>query len=101
MDAKPIRYTGVRVTWRDSIILEFQWRSVNFYKDRAKELGAIEHSTVGYLVDENDDYVLVSLCMRPDGAMMEAITIPRLAIIEMVELEIGRKREWSGKNETN
>ena len=82
----------VRVTWVDSVVLNLHWQSIQHYKNMAKSLAMIEHSSVGFLIEENDDYVLVSLTIRHDGAMQNGITIPKFSITKIYDLQQGEIR---------
>lgn len=85
----PIELLMVRVAWLDSVVLNETWRPIWWYKDFARKMATIEHSTVGYLIEETNDYVLIGLNIRHDGHMMNGITIPKFSITRIHKLEQG------------
>jgi len=87
-----VEFPMVRVTWVDSVFYKYGWLPIQHYKHTAKTLAMIEHSTAGYLIEENDDYILVGLCIRPDGAMISAVSIPKFSITKIWNVTQGEIR---------
>lgn len=72
----------VYIEWRDSLIVRDQrnWIPVGWMKDLAKD-GYAMHYTSGFLIDETDDYYLVSHSVRANGVAMDAIAIPKCSVV--------------------
>lgn len=81
----------VAVDWTDSHV-ETDWRSVTDAKKDAAVSHALTMSSVGYLVDETDDYLLLAGTFSPaaDGDMVNStIQIPVCAVTGRRDLHAG------------
>lgn len=81
-DAKPpIAY----IEWHDSVVFHdgMVWKPFGWIKQLAKAIAMTKHITVGLLLDETKDYVLVTHSIRVDGNCTASISIPKSAILEM------------------
>ncbi len=52
---------AVEINWVDAIHSNEGWRPLQYYIEKFKIMHDKIHSTVGYLVDETDNYYLVAL----------------------------------------
>lgn len=75
----------VELRWLDSVG-QGTWHSFDTaLQDSTTE--AMHHRTVGYVLHEADDYVLVAGSISESKVMVsDTMQIPRVAIIEIVEL---------------
>lgn len=84
----------VTVEWLDSHV-ESEWRPSHDIRRRAEFEDALRNFTVGYLLLDEDGYVLVASTQTPSSEHEPALygnttQIPRSAVISVRELKTGR-----------
>lgn len=87
-------FKEVRVEWQDAVHISAGWQSLEVYLKRAIEFANLSHYTTGFLIEENDDYVIVALDIRNRKSPMlinMAQCIHKNMIISIKELEIKEK----------
>lgn len=83
MSAKP---RVLMVYWRDAA----SYGSELWSQEDAAKLGPVEMLTVGVLVADNDDcYVLAAEYQAIDGRVRSVLTIPKVCVIDVYEVEGG------------
>lgn len=84
----PTKFEPVLIMWRDSVqFVDSQvWKPIEYIKFTAKMIAPIIHETVGFLIDETDEYYLIAHSIRPDGATSGALSIPKSEIIHLTPL---------------
>jgi hypothetical protein len=63
-DFQKIRYDIVLIEWDDAVADDISWKSVDSAMDWSEDLTSNVY-TVGFLLEETDDYVLVGLSLMP------------------------------------
>lgn len=76
----------VLAIWEDSTVIRnpVVWRPFDVVRDEAERFFK-RHMTVGFLIEETDDYLLVSHSINEVGATTDSIAIPKRAILELVK----------------
>lgn len=89
-----INFNIVLIKWDDAVADDISWKSVNDALDWSEDLKS-KVLTVGFLLDENDEYVTVALSVMPlvedpghkDINVHGVFRIPKASISEMKILE--------------
>lgn len=84
------KYKEVRVEWLDACHVPLGWQPIQTYLDQAVEYANLTHYTVGILIEENDDYIVVALDIRGGNSssiVNMAQCIHRNMIISIKELK--------------
>jgi hypothetical protein len=73
----------VEVSWIDSTALADGWRDKQTYI----EMSNLECTTVGYLIYESDDIIVLAMSHNPENDdVNHCYTIPRVCVKEMKEI---------------
>lgn len=64
------------VKWSDSASYR-GWRS----EEEVKKLRPLSCTTIGFLIDETDEFIVLSQTVADDGDLSETIVIPKICII--------------------
>jgi hypothetical protein len=86
-------YPMVQVIWIDSIFHMTGWvPDIRVTRD-AERLGNVPHDTVGHLLkmDAERGHVTIALNSRRDGYVAQAMTIPLIAVHEIINLKTNKK----------
>jgi hypothetical protein len=85
-EAKP---TIAYIEWHDSVVFHdaMAWKPFGWIKQLAKSIAMTKHITVGLVLDETEEYILITHSIRVDGQCTASISIPKKAILEMRALE--------------
>lgn len=86
----------VQVEWLDSMV-EAEWSSLDDLRRKADDANSLNNVTVGHLLIDEDGYVLLAQTATPgvDGGKPtygNTTQIPRVAIVAVRSLTVGRKR---------
>ena len=54
----------IMVEWLDAIHIPMGWQPLEIYLHKAKEHANVIHNTVGILIDETEDYVVIALSIK-------------------------------------
>jgi len=73
------------VVWQDSIQYAdgAVWKPIDWVRQIAKTMAVVEHRSVGFVLADNDEYILFTHSIRPDGATAAAMSIPKRQITEI------------------
>lgn len=72
----------VEVEWLDSVTIGDGWITRDDLQRLARDPAAMRHRTVGYLIDEGDEYLLLVGSAADDGGTVSGtMQIPRVAIL--------------------
>jgi len=63
----------VLVEWLDAIHLTCGWNSDTYYKQEAKNIESMKHLTCGFLLEDNDSYVVIALDFRDSYKTMKPV----------------------------
>lgn len=85
----------VQVDWFDSMV-EAEWQSLDDLRRKADESNSLLNTTNGYLLLDEDGYVLLAQTATPgvDGGKPtygNTTQIPRCAVVAIRSLTVGRK----------
>lgn len=85
----------VQVEWLDSMV-EAEWQSFDDLRRKADESNSLFNTTNGYLLLDEDGYVLIAQTATPgvDGGKPtygNTTQIPRCAVVAIRSLTVGRK----------
>jgi hypothetical protein len=88
-DDKPQTPSVVVVEWRDALNATSGWVTAETSREYARD--AFDHplSAAGFLVEENDDFVVVAVAWNPhpdDAEVSGALMIPRSEVVSIVRL---------------
>lgn len=61
-----LKYDIVLITWEDSIADDIHWKSIVSVLDWSEDLSSTAYST-GFLLDKDDNYVVLALSIMPLG----------------------------------
>jgi hypothetical protein len=85
-----IKFDIVLIKWDDSVADDFSWKSVDSALEWNEDLFSFVYS-IGFLIDNSDEYVLLSLSVMPlaedagdkDTNVHGVFRIPKSSILEM------------------
>ena len=75
--------TPVQVGWLDAVHIPTGWQTIEFYRQRAREHANIVHKTVGILIDETENYVVVALSVK-EGETQHLVNLAQVIHKDMI-----------------
>lgn len=84
----------VKIVWRDiqSVVGdEGAWMEKAVMLDKATRLYEDEHSTVGYIVDETENFFVVAATTDHDCQFADASMIPKAVVCRVEELTVEKR----------
>ncbi|KKN01443.1 hypothetical protein LCGC14_1127690 [marine sediment metagenome] len=79
---KKVKKTVIKITWRDCTS-QHGWYS----QQEAIEIHLESIQTIGWLVEENEDVVIIGVSLAEDGKIGNITIIPRGCILKMVKVQ--------------
>jgi hypothetical protein len=76
----------VQVVWEDIMTLDHSWKNIQECVDEAKKLRQLDFTTVGYLIHEEEDFVLVASTYDGENEYNDVSMIMRSVIKEIRHL---------------
>jgi len=93
-DFQKINFDIVLVKWDDAVADDISWKSADSAMEWSEDLNSVVY-TVGFLIEENDNYILLALSVMPliehagdrDTNVHGVFRIPKASIAEMKVLK--------------
>lgn len=60
------KFKKVEVKWLDAVHITHGWQYLEAYLEKAKDYANLVHCTSGYLIEDNDEYIMVALDIRKE-----------------------------------
>ena len=89
-EIKKLLNKPVKVEWKDAVHVTLGWQLLEAYLLKAEEYGNLLHYTVGILIEETDEYIVIALDVRntrPPTLINMAQVIQKKMIVSVKELK--------------